>query len=131
MIKNQEPGTSVTYLAHHALDNTQIMSTICTSLQPYYYDCDVEGVTCRPTILMLTTALKLLLHVCVTRYWGGKAVMKRTWPYDMWSVGVVWLELLLATPHVFQITPRTAALLQRHLHLHHKSQVGCFTSATI
>ena len=23
--------------------------------------------------------------------------------YDMWSVGVVWLELLLGTPHVFQV----------------------------
>ena len=57
------------------------------------------------------------------RYWGSKAVMKRTWPYDMWSVGVtngvVWLELLLPTPHVFQIIPRTAGLLQRHLHLHY------------
>ena len=57
--------------------------------------------------------------------------MKRTWPYDMWSVGVVWLELLLATPHVFQIAPRTAALLQRHLHLHHKSQVGRSISAVV
>ena len=58
------------------------------------------------------------------RYWSGKAVVKRTWPYDMWSVGVVWLEVLLATPHVFQVTPRTAALLQRHLHRMHKSQVS-------
>ena len=48
--------------------------------------------------------------------------MKRTWPYDMWSLGVVWLELLLATPHVFQISPRTAAVLQRRLH--HSSQVN-------
>ena len=49
----------------------------------------------------------------------------------MWSVGVVWLELLLATPHVFQITPRTAALLQRHLHRHHKSQVSSNLNCTI
>ena len=27
---------------------------------------------------------------------------KRMWPYDIWSVGVLWLELLLGTPHVFQ-----------------------------
>ena len=27
--------------------------------------------------------------------------MKRTWPYDVWSAGVAWLELVLATPHVF------------------------------
>ena len=40
----------------------------------------------------------------------------------MWSLGVVWLELVLATPHVFQISPRTAALLERHLH--HKSPVA-------
>ena len=48
-------------------------------------------------------------------------MVKRTWPYDMWSLGVVWLELVVATPHVFQISPRTAALLERHLH--HKSPV--------
>lgn len=40
----------------------------------------------------------------------------------MWSVGVVWLEMLLATPHVFQISPRTAAVLQRRLQ--HSSQVN-------
>lgn len=43
--------------------------------------------------------------------------MKRTWPYDMWSVGITWLELTLATPHVFQIGERTRALLHHHLHL--------------
>ena len=28
---------------------------------------------------------------------------KRSWSFDMWSVGVVWLELVLGTPHVFQV----------------------------
>ena len=28
---------------------------------------------------------------------------RRMSAYDMWSVGVVWLELLLGTPHVFQV----------------------------
>ncbi|XP_020099781.1 uncharacterized protein LOC109718161 isoform X2 [Ananas comosus] len=35
--------------------------------------------------------------------------------YDMWSVGVVMLELILGSPHVFQISDRTRALLDQHL----------------
>ena len=34
---------------------------------------------------------------------------------DMWSVGVVILELILGSPHVFQISDRTRALLDQHL----------------
>lgn len=33
----------------------------------------------------------------------------------MWSVGVVMLELILGSPHVFQISSRTRALLDKHL----------------
>lgn len=35
--------------------------------------------------------------------------------YDMWSIGVVMLELILGTPHVFQISARTHVLLDKHL----------------
>ncbi|KAK9086974.1 hypothetical protein Syun_029368 [Stephania yunnanensis] len=35
--------------------------------------------------------------------------------YDMWSVGVVVLELILGSPHVFQINARTRALLDQQL----------------
>ncbi|GAQ78178.1 Protein phosphatase 2C family protein [Klebsormidium nitens] len=35
--------------------------------------------------------------------------------YDMWSAGVLFLELLLGNPHVFQVSARTRALLERHL----------------
>jgi len=35
--------------------------------------------------------------------------------YDMWSVGVVMLELVLGTPDVFQINALTRALLDQHL----------------
>ncbi|KAI3967008.1 hypothetical protein MKW92_046135 [Papaver armeniacum] len=38
-----------------------------------------------------------------------------TMKYDMWSVGVVMLELILGSPHVFQIHARTQALLDPHL----------------
>ncbi|XP_039114783.1 uncharacterized protein LOC120250083 isoform X4 [Dioscorea cayenensis subsp. rotundata] len=38
-----------------------------------------------------------------------------TLKYDMWSVGVVILELILGSPHVFQISDRTRALLDKHL----------------
>ncbi|KAL3699624.1 hypothetical protein R1sor_017646 [Riccia sorocarpa] len=39
----------------------------------------------------------------------------RAQAYDMWSVGVVMLELVLGTPHVFQISSRTRALLDSRL----------------
>ena len=49
------------------------------------------------------------------RYWSSKeqglGVWERTWPYDMWSLGVVWLELILGTPHVFDISSRTKVCL--------------------
>ncbi|CAI0434066.1 unnamed protein product [Linum tenue] len=35
--------------------------------------------------------------------------------YDMWSVGVVILELILGSPSVFQISPKTQALLDPHI----------------
>ncbi|XP_061338124.1 uncharacterized protein LOC133284991 isoform X2 [Gastrolobium bilobum] len=38
-----------------------------------------------------------------------------TLKYDMWSVGIVMLELVLGTPNVFQINALTRALLDRHL----------------
>ncbi|XP_042412313.1 uncharacterized protein LOC122001564 isoform X2 [Zingiber officinale] len=43
---------------------------------------------------------------------GPKSV---TLKYDMWSVGVVMLELVLGSPHVFEINDRTRALLDQHL----------------
>ena len=67
--------------------------------------------------------------LAIHRYWSGRPVVKRTWPYDMWILGVVWLELLLATPHVFQISPRTAAVLQHRLH--HSSQVKISCSFSV
>eukprot|EP00891_Asterochloris_glomerata_P000099 jgi/Astpho2/99/e_gw1.00004.112.1_t len=42
----------------------------------------------------------------------------------MWSVGVTWLELILGTPHVFQLSARQRALLHHHLKLEDKSEVG-------
>lgn len=33
----------------------------------------------------------------------------------MWSVGVVMLELIIGSPHIFQISDRTRALLDQHL----------------
>ncbi|OQR96554.1 protein phosphatase 1L-like protein [Achlya hypogyna] len=40
--------------------------------------------------------------------------------YDMWSVGVVFLELILGSPHVFAISSRARAKLD--VHLQHKSE---------
>ncbi|PNH02892.1 hypothetical protein TSOC_011092 [Tetrabaena socialis] len=52
------------------------------------------------------------------RYWEGTRGMRpRSWTYDMWSVGVVWLELLLATPQVWQLPAATRALLEARLAL--------------
>ncbi|KAJ3697501.1 hypothetical protein LUZ61_001206 [Rhynchospora tenuis] len=35
--------------------------------------------------------------------------------YDMWSIGVVMLELIVGSPHVFQLSGRTRALLDQQL----------------
>lgn len=35
--------------------------------------------------------------------------------YDMWSVGVIILELILGSPNVFQISSKTRARLDQHL----------------
>jgi len=56
------------------------------------------------------------------RFWGRQPVAKRLWPYDVWSLGVVWLELLLGTPHVFQVSARTRAMMDVKLHLEHKPE---------
>ena len=50
--------------------------------------------------------------------------MKRTWPYDMWSLGVTWLEIVMGTPHVFQVDPRTRAKLYHQLHMEAMSEVS-------
>ncbi|GIL81024.1 hypothetical protein Vretimale_9291 [Volvox reticuliferus] len=52
------------------------------------------------------------------RFWEGMKVMRpRAWAYDIWSVGVVWLELLMATPQVWQLPAATRALLEVRLAL--------------
>ncbi|MCL7025398.1 hypothetical protein MKW94_026382 [Papaver nudicaule] len=56
------------------------------------------------------TAPEALLNV----RWYQKPI-SITMKYDMWSVGVVMLELILGSPHVFQIHARTQALLDPHL----------------
>ncbi|XP_054801635.1 uncharacterized protein LOC129305686 isoform X2 [Prosopis cineraria] len=57
-------------------------------------------------------------------YIPPEALLNATWyqgptsstlKYDMWSVGVVMLELVLGTPNVFQISSLTRTLLDRHL----------------
>ncbi|KAL7113000.1 hypothetical protein ACP275_04G035700 [Erythranthe tilingii] len=48
----------------------------------------------------------------VSWYRGPSSV---TTKYDMWSVGVVMLELILGSPNVFQINSITQALLDQHL----------------
>ncbi|KAK9827406.1 hypothetical protein WJX81_008695 [Elliptochloris bilobata] len=57
------------------------------------------------------------------RYWQEGALgLKRTWPYDMWSLGVSWLEIMLATPHVFLASARTRARLFHQLRLGEQAQ---------
>ncbi|KAK4742810.1 hypothetical protein SAY87_000811 [Trapa incisa] len=59
-----------------------------------------------------------------SEYAPPEALLNSTWyhaptstvlKYDMWSVGVVILELILGSPNVFQISPFTTALLDQHL----------------
>lgn len=49
--------------------------------------------------------------------------MKRAWPYDMWSLGVTWLELVMGTPHIFQVDSRTRAKLYHQLSMDAMSDV--------
>jgi hypothetical protein len=50
------------------------------------------------------------------RYWiEGKGRESR--PYDLWSVGITWLELIFGTPHVFSISERMRVILHQALHL--------------
>ncbi|MED6204261.1 hypothetical protein PIB30_007732 [Stylosanthes scabra] len=57
-------------------------------------------------------------------YTPPEALLNATWcegptsstlKYNMWSVGVVMLELVLGTPNVFQIDALTQTLLDQHL----------------
>ncbi len=50
-------------------------------------------------------------------------MLKRTWPYDMWSLGVSWLEVVMGTPHVFQVDPRTRVKLYHQLRMDAMSDV--------
>ncbi|KAI3423253.1 uncharacterized protein J3R85_011217, partial [Psidium guajava] len=57
-----------------------------------------------------------------TEYTPPEALLNETWyrgsttvKYDMWSVGVVMLELILGSPDVFQIRALTRTLLDQHL----------------
>ena len=50
--------------------------------------------------------------------------MKRTWPYDMWSLGVTWLEIIMGRPHVFQVDPRMRAKLYHQLNMEAMSEVS-------
>ncbi|KAJ4848090.1 hypothetical protein Tsubulata_047020 [Turnera subulata] len=47
-------------------------------------------------------------------YTPPEALLNASW-YDMWSVGVVILELILGSPNVFQISGMTRALLDLHI----------------
>ncbi|CAM9961497.1 unnamed protein product, partial [Choristocarpus tenellus] len=40
---------------------------------------------------------------------------RRPESYDLWSVGIILLELLLGTPQVFTVDQRTSAILDRDL----------------
>lgn len=63
------------------------------------------------------------------RFWVAGGGFREARPYDIWSVGIVWLEMLFGTPHVFSITDRMKAVLHQALQLDHQPQVNlaaCF-----
>jgi len=59
------------------------------------------------------------------RYWGEGAQARESRPYDMWSVGITWLELIFGTPHVFGISERQRIMLNQALHLDRQPPVRC------
>lgn len=64
--------------------------------------------------LVSKTVITFIVNFCVL-----SQLLANLWViidrYDMWSVGVVILELILGSPNVFQISPLTTALLDQHL----------------
>lgn len=57
------------------------------------------------------------------RYWSVGGGFRESRAYDLWSVGISWLEMILGTPHVFSITDRMKVILHQALHLDQKPQV--------
>ncbi|KAK1412575.1 hypothetical protein QVD17_33945 [Tagetes erecta] len=51
-------------------------------------------------------------HLNATWYYGPSSI---TTKYDMWSVGIVILELIIGSPNVFQIDARAHILLDQHV----------------
>ncbi|GAX83052.1 hypothetical protein CEUSTIGMA_g10478.t1 [Chlamydomonas eustigma] len=50
------------------------------------------------------------------RYWEGSWSIKPTaWAHDVWATGVVWLELIMGTPHVFQLLQHSQSILDAKL----------------
>ena len=73
----------------------------------------------------------LVTFMSTYRYWSSEPVVKRTWPYDAWAAGVTWLELLLGTPAVFAVPPRTAARLHHVLHLDDQAPVRLHATSSL
>ena len=59
-----------------------------------------------------------------SKTWSGGATItpEKLHSYDIWSAGVVFLELILGSPHVFQLSPGTQKVLDAKLHLGGRSQ---------
>jgi serine/threonine protein kinase len=59
-----------------------------------------------------------------SKTWSGGATITpdRLHSYDIWSVGVVFLELIMGSPHVFQLSPGTQRVLDAKLQLGGRSQ---------
>ena len=83
-----------------------------------------ETASCSEAVLHHALGVALAEPALACRYWTGERVMKRTWPYDMWSLGVTWLEIVMGTPHVFQVDPRTRAKLYHQLNMEAMSEVS-------
>ncbi|BBH10266.1 Protein phosphatase 2C family protein [Prunus dulcis] len=64
-----------------------------------------------------TTKMRIIDFGSATDEFTLKHLYGSTGPsrYDMWSVGVVMLELILGSPNVFQISSHTRILLDRHI----------------
>ncbi len=62
--------------------------------------------------------LAVVLHHGLSQFVGRSVACRpqaqRMSAYDMWSVGVVWLELLLGTPHVFQVSALRGSAQRLH-----------------
>ena len=106
----------------------RVMSCACTASSSIAAPSNSEVHSLESSKSCLLWCKKCLVKFCC-RYWGEGRRSRESRPYDMWSVGITWLEIIFGTPHVFSISQRQRIMLHQALHLDRQQPVisvqGC------